>query len=330
LGKVLITKSSEVFDEKTNEGKRMLRIIDLNEMAFTKLVLSIDLSSSSGKLAFGNVKSCKTKDYEDGHAGLSWEKLKKKYDPVSAPSLFKTERLFRKCKLGNDEDPETWITNLEDLRLKLKVMGLFMTDDQFMVQILNSLTNDYELQMLLLERRIGSKENPLTIDELKEELSLKYERLLMKTETAKIDDLVEEKALVVTQFNCECQNRGKIGHETAQCKPKQKKEERNEVFCNYCKKSGYVKSNFFKLMKKKQVKENGNDTRNGVVGTVTDIVLSSVESEKEVDHEIWIGDSGASCQYCIDDEGLYEYKTISEEIMVGNGNAMIAKKVGKF
>jgi hypothetical protein len=38
LGKVLIPKSSEVFDEKTDEGKRILRIIDLNEMAFIKLV----------------------------------------------------------------------------------------------------------------------------------------------------------------------------------------------------------------------------------------------------------------------------------------------------
>jgi hypothetical protein len=82
LGKVLIPKSSELFDENTDEGKRMLRIIDLNEMAFTELVLLIDVSSSSGKIAFGIVKSCKTKDYEDGHAGLPWETLKKKYDPV--------------------------------------------------------------------------------------------------------------------------------------------------------------------------------------------------------------------------------------------------------
>jgi hypothetical protein len=36
------------------------------------------------------------------------------------------------------------------------------------------------------------------------------------------------------------------------------------------------------------------------------------------------------CYYCNDDEGLYEYKTISEEITVGNGNVMIAKKVGKL
>jgi hypothetical protein len=108
-------------------------------------------------------------------------------------------------------------------------MGSFMTDDQFMVQVLNSLTNGYELQMLLLEKRIGSKENPLTIDELKKELSLRYERLVMKTETAKINDLGEEKALVVTQFKGKCRNCGKIGHKVAQCKLKQMREERNDV-----------------------------------------------------------------------------------------------------
>jgi hypothetical protein len=69
LGKVLIPKSSEVLDEKTDEGKKMFRIIDLNEMAFTELVLSIDVSSNSGKIAFGIVKRCKTNDNEDGHAG---------------------------------------------------------------------------------------------------------------------------------------------------------------------------------------------------------------------------------------------------------------------
>jgi hypothetical protein len=97
------------------------------------------------------------KDLEDGHAGLALKKSKKKYDPVSAPSLVKTERLFRECKLGKDEDPETWITNLEDPRLILEVMGSFITDDQFMAQVLNSLTNDYEVQMLLLESGLEAK-----------------------------------------------------------------------------------------------------------------------------------------------------------------------------
>jgi thermostable 8-oxoguanine DNA glycosylase len=76
---VLIPKSSEVFDEKTDEDKRMLRIIDFNDMAFTELVLSIETSNSSGKIVFGIIKSCKTKDYEDVHTGLAQEKLIKKY-----------------------------------------------------------------------------------------------------------------------------------------------------------------------------------------------------------------------------------------------------------
>jgi hypothetical protein len=46
-----------------------------------------------------------------------------------------------------------------------------------MVKVLNSLKNEFNLQILLLEKWNGSKENTLTIEELKEELSLRYERL---------------------------------------------------------------------------------------------------------------------------------------------------------
>jgi hypothetical protein len=112
IGKVSYPQILRIFDEKADEGKRMLRIIDLNEMAFIELVLSIDVSSYNGKMAFGIVKSCKTKVYKDGNARLSWEKLKKKYDPASDPSLVKTEILFRGCKLGRDEHSETWIASL--------------------------------------------------------------------------------------------------------------------------------------------------------------------------------------------------------------------------
>jgi hypothetical protein len=41
-------------------------------------------------------------------------------------------------------------------------------------------------------------------------------------------------------------------------------------------------------------------------------------------------DSGASCHYCNSEEGLYIYTTILEEITVGNGNKMLAKKVGSL
>jgi hypothetical protein len=46
-----------------------------------------------------------------------------------------------------------------------------------MFQGLNSLTNDYELKMVPMKKHIGRKENPLTIDERREVLSLRFERL---------------------------------------------------------------------------------------------------------------------------------------------------------
>jgi hypothetical protein len=49
-----------------------MRAIELNEIAFTELVFSIDVNSISGKIAFGITKSCKTKDFENGNAALAW------------------------------------------------------------------------------------------------------------------------------------------------------------------------------------------------------------------------------------------------------------------
>ena len=44
-----------------------------------------------------------------------------------------------------------------------------------MIHVLNNLTSNYELQMVLLEIGIGNKSNPLEVDELHEELNLHCE-----------------------------------------------------------------------------------------------------------------------------------------------------------
>jgi Zinc knuckle len=67
----------------------------------------------------------------------------------------------------------------------------------------------------------------------------------------KNDDYGKEKALFVTQFKGKCRNRGKLGHKSAQCKSKIVQEDK-EIICNYCKKSGHLKSNCFKLLTKNQ------------------------------------------------------------------------------
>ena len=51
LGKVALPKNSDVINERTEEEERMMRSPGLNGIAFTELVISIDVSSSSGKIA---------------------------------------------------------------------------------------------------------------------------------------------------------------------------------------------------------------------------------------------------------------------------------------
>jgi Zinc knuckle len=131
----------------------------------------------------------------------------------------------------------------------LEVVGSKMADEQFLIRVLNTLTGDYELQMMLMEKHIRNKENPLFIDELKEDLNLRYEKLSSKSEFTKNNEYGKEKVLLVTQCKRKCRNCEKLGHKSAQCKSKIVQEHK-EIICNDCKKSGHLKSNCFKLLRK--------------------------------------------------------------------------------
>jgi hypothetical protein len=72
--------------------------------------LSIDVKTSSDKIAFNIVKGCKSKDdYPDGNAESSWEKLKNKFEPVCAPATVKLDKQFRESSLKKGQEPEVWI-----------------------------------------------------------------------------------------------------------------------------------------------------------------------------------------------------------------------------
>jgi hypothetical protein len=99
---------------ESEEGKKLTIAADMNELAYTELILSIDDKTSSGKVSFNLVKGCKNKDYADGNASMAWERLKNKFELSSASSLVKLEKQFRQCSLKKGQDPDIWITELED------------------------------------------------------------------------------------------------------------------------------------------------------------------------------------------------------------------------
>jgi hypothetical protein len=120
---------------------------------------------------------CKNKDYADGNAIIALERLKNKFEPSSAPSLVKLEKQFRQCSLKKGQDPDIWITELEDYRMRLEELGSIISDNQFILHILNNMTEDYDLQLAMMEKRVTDKSNPLTTNEIRDDLNLRFERL---------------------------------------------------------------------------------------------------------------------------------------------------------
>ena len=131
IGKLSIPKADEEFDEDSLSGKKMKNAIEVNKLAYTELLLSIDVKTSFGKVAFNIVRGCKSKDYPDGNATTAWEKLKNKYEPTSASSMVTLDNQFKSSSLKKGEDPKVWITQLEDITVRLKEIGLEILEKQF-------------------------------------------------------------------------------------------------------------------------------------------------------------------------------------------------------
>jgi hypothetical protein len=70
----------------------MLNAIELNEVAYTELLVFIDVKTSNRKFTLNLVKGCKSKDQPDGNLAMAWNKLKNKYEPILAPSMVKLDK----------------------------------------------------------------------------------------------------------------------------------------------------------------------------------------------------------------------------------------------
>jgi hypothetical protein len=294
LGKVLIPESTTVLtviagasDEDAIKAKVKTR--ELNEQGYSDLILSMDTKSNAGKVAFNLVRGSKTPDYEDGNIAVAFKSLKRKYSPKTAPTLAKYHKLFYSAKLKKKADPDVFITYLEDLRLNMAEMKSTMSDDQFLLHLLNNLTKEYEPEVKDLEKRIGSSTDPLDIEEVREDLSLRYERLGKTDDDSDSDD--EEHALYVGgQFKGRCNKCGKYGHKAAECRSKPgddnkfKGQKKTSGFtpgkfsglCHYCKKEGHRASDCRK--KKREQSDQANAAKGkGDDDDMAEVVLMAVD-----------------------------------------------------
>jgi uncharacterized protein VirK/YbjX len=114
--------------------------------------------------------------------------------------VVKLEKQFHQCSFKKGQDPDILITELEDYRMRFEELGSSISDNQFTLHILNNMTADYDLQLSMMEKRVTEKSNPLTIDEIRDNLNLRFERLNEKQNIESENDNNQEVAFYGGQF----------------------------------------------------------------------------------------------------------------------------------
>lgn len=144
-----------------------------NKKAYNELILSC-----SDKISFGIVKSANTKHLPKGDAKESRSKLKTRYELNTGIELLALHKEYMFLEMTDiNEDPETFITELDELRVRMKEdpFNEEIPDNSFMIHILNSLPVEYESVAETMERELGS--GTLPIELMKEQVISKYKRL---------------------------------------------------------------------------------------------------------------------------------------------------------
>jgi len=279
MGKVTVPSDDEYSEMEAGAPKTKAKVLrKLNKDAFIDLLLSITADTETGRIAFQIVKGSKTKELSDGDARAAWKKLNSKFESTRAPNRLLLKEKFINSRLKSARsDPDVWITQLEDLQVQINnAREGSITEEDLMEHILGNLPSVYDIEVHTLRKRLDDLHDPLTLEELREELCLKFEMMNRRGKLGLAQSPNEEHALFAGGFKGKCNNCGKIGHKARDCRDKNNGNKQHggnnnandngngnsnnnsnngndkNMECFYCKKKGHRIANCYKLKQKEQ------------------------------------------------------------------------------
>jgi hypothetical protein len=235
----IITGEDKVPDTHDKDGKKLTLkpeesiIADLNKKGFGDLIYSIDYTTSEGLIAFNAAKGTKTAENPNGNLFLAIQRLDKKYQPRTGTQLVHLTREFHSMKLKAKQDPEVFITDLEALKLKLVASKHIIDDKALILHILYSLTKDYDVEVKLIEHKmelLEAKNEEITIEEIRSQLSDKYEKLKANWEKS---EPTNHAYYMGTRTKLKCNWCGVIGHKASECRHRINGKPRRNNIPNY-------------------------------------------------------------------------------------------------
>ena len=139
-----------------------------NKKAYGLLMLAM----GDDKKSFLIVDQATRPNLPKGDAALAWERLKRYYEPSEEPDKMRVHLELYNNKMDADQEPEIWISELEQSRARFAELNTPITDDQFLTIILCGLPTEYKTTIDVLYGRRST----LTIEEVKMELRRTHAR----------------------------------------------------------------------------------------------------------------------------------------------------------
>ncbi len=226
---------------------------------------------------------------------------------------------------------------------------------------MGNLPGVYDIEIHSLRKRLDDLDNPLTIEEVREELNLKYEMMNRRFRGDPSGDN-EETELFAGSFKGKCNSCGKFGHRARNCRSKVStsnslqssgnhagnlngtaNDKDKDIDCFYCKRKGHQIADCLKLKRKEQSNvglDSGKGSTESTIklddekssvglgmidGLPNDYAVSKMDSDFS---NIFIADIGASCHMIGSLEGMTDLIDINESITVGNVQKIKVLKIG--
>ena len=96
-------------------------------------------------VSFGLVDEATSSTYPEGDARTALGKLIQRYESQTNALRVKLMGQFTSSKLRKStQDPDSWISELELMRIRLKKMGSSIDDEYLMMHIMNNLPSAYD------------------------------------------------------------------------------------------------------------------------------------------------------------------------------------------
>lgn len=258
-----------------------------------------------------------------------WTKLKSVYDKESEVSIHLMQQKFFLLEFSSGKNVASFISQLEEIKNKLKQAGEELSDKMIMTKILMALPEEYKHFRSAWESVPSDKQ---TLDELTSRLLIEEERsksaqgstaLAMKSDTSR-----EFKGQKKTRLKCHFCGRG--GHIAKNCFFKKKERDNNSQkdikVCSQCKRRGHNLQECW-FNKNKNEKQQTSREENKIDSNAFMVYTGSKKNKNE-----WCLDTGASEHMCWNQDLFEELIEISykKQVKVGNGEKLPVKGIGKI